>query len=126
MTREIPTLDRERLSRLLEVGRGLLSELRLEQVLDRLLDTARELTGAQYAAIGVLDESRTELARFLTRGIDADTHRAIGDLPRGRGVLGVLIEHPRPLRLHDVTSHPQSFGTPSRSEERRVGKECRL
>ena len=84
MTADSSALDSERLHSLLHVGRGLLSELRLEQVLDRLLDTARELTGARYAAIGVLDESRTELARFLTRGIDADTHRAIGDLPRGR------------------------------------------
>src|SRR6185436_19083450 len=58
---------------------------------DRLLETAADLTGAQYAALGILDDGRRELARFLTRGIDADTHRAIGDLPRGRGILGVLI-----------------------------------
>ena len=62
-------------------------------------ETAAELTGARYAALGVLDESRRELARFLTRGIDEETHRAIGDLPRGRGILGVLIDDPRPLRL---------------------------
>src|SRR5689334_1552328 len=106
-------LDRERLQRLLAVGRGLISELRVEQVLDRLLDTARDLTGARYAALGILDESRTGLARFVTRGVDSDTRRAIGDLPHGHGVLGVLINHPEPLRLREVTAHPESYGFPS-------------
>ncbi len=113
MTTDASTLEPARLRRLIEVGRGLLSELRLEQVLDILLDTARELTGARYAAIGILDETRTELARFVARGIDADTRGRIGPLPRGRGVLGVLIEDPRPLRLSDVSDHPKSYGFPS-------------
>ena len=81
-------------------------------MLDRLLQTAADLTGARYVALGVLDEGRRELARFLTRGIDEDTHRAIGDLPRGRGLLGVLIDDPRPLRLDDVGDHPRSYGFP--------------
>jgi signal transduction histidine kinase len=102
----------QRLERLIEVGRALVSELDLEAVLERVLDAAQELTGAQYAALGVLDESRSELERFLTRGIDEETHRAIGDLPRGRGVLGVLITDPRPLRLTDVGEHSRSFGFP--------------
>src|SRR6266540_1106146 len=80
-------LDADRLARLLEVGRGLMAELQLEAVLDRLLETAAELTGARYAALGVLDADRVELARFITRGIDDETHRAIGELPRGRGIL---------------------------------------
>jgi signal transduction histidine kinase len=105
-------LDEHRLARLIEAGRGLLSELDLETVLDRLLQTAADLTAARYVALGVLDESRRELARFLTRGIDEDTHRAIGDLPRGRGLLGVLIDDPRPLRLDDVGDHPRSYGFP--------------
>src|SRR5215204_1500285 len=105
-------MDETRLRRLLDVGRSLLSELDRDVVLDRLLEVARELTGARYAAIGVLDERRVELERFLTRGIDEDTHRAIGDLPRGRGVLGVLIRDPRPLRLADVGTHPESYGFP--------------
>ncbi len=105
-------LDEHRLARLIEAGRGLLSELDLETVLDRLLQTAADLTGARYVALGVLDEGRRELARFLTRGIDEDTHRAIGDLPRGRGLLGVLIDDPRPLRLEDVGDHPRSYGFP--------------
>jgi signal transduction histidine kinase len=107
-----PALDAERLTRLLEVGRGLVAELQVDAVLDRLLETAAELTGAQYAAMGVLDADRVELARFITRGIDEETHRAIGDLPRGRGILGVLIREPRPLRLDDVNADPRSYGFP--------------
>jgi signal transduction histidine kinase len=105
-------LDEHSLARLIEAGRGLLAELDLEAVLDQLLQTAADLTGARYVALGVLDEGRRELARFLTRGIDEDTHRAIGDLPRGRGILGVLIDDPRPLRLDDVGDHPRSYGFP--------------
>jgi signal transduction histidine kinase len=105
-------LDQRRLARLLDVGRGVLSELDLDAMLDMVLETATELTGAQYAAVGVLDEERRTLARFLTRGIDEQTHRAIGDLPRGRGVLGVLIDDPHSLRLSDVGDHPRSFGFP--------------
>jgi len=99
-------------ARLLEAGRSLVAELDLEVVLERLLETARELTGARYAAIGVLDEERRALERFLTSGIDAATHATIGDLPRGRGILGVLIEDPRPLVLADVGAHPRSYGFP--------------
>jgi signal transduction histidine kinase len=105
-------MDERRLRRLLDVGRSLIAELDPEAVLDRLLDVAQELTGARYAAIGVLDDRREQLERFLTRGIDEETHRAIGDLPRGRGVLGVLIHDPRPLRLSDAGSHPESYGFP--------------
>jgi signal transduction histidine kinase len=105
-------MDEARLRRLLDVGRSLISELEPETVLQRLLDVARELTGARYAAIGVLDERRQGLERFLTVGIDEDTHRQIGDLPRGRGVLGVLISDPQPLRLADVSAHPRSYGFP--------------
>jgi len=72
----------------------------------------REITGAQFAALGVLDETRKGLARFLTSGIDEATHRAIGDLPSGSGVLGVLIDEPRALRLADVGEHPHSYGFP--------------
>jgi signal transduction histidine kinase len=104
--------DDQRLIRLIEVGRSLLSELDLDIVLDRVLETARDLTGAQYAALGILDERRRELAQFLTRGVDPETHRAIGDLPRGRGILGLLIEEPRPLRLADLGDHPRSYGFP--------------
>jgi signal transduction histidine kinase len=105
--------DEDKLRRLLDVGRALVGELDPEAVLERILQEARELTGARYAALGVLDETRSELERFLTVGIDAEGHRAIGDLPRGRGVLGVLIHDPRPLRLADVDEHPRSYGFPA-------------
>ena len=107
-----PPSEDDKLRRLLEVGRGLVSELDTEAVLDRILEEARAITGARYAALGVLDEPRTALERFITAGIDESTHRTIGDLPRGRGVLGALIEDPRPLRLADVGVHPQSYGFP--------------
>jgi two-component system, NarL family, sensor histidine kinase DevS len=106
------TSDAEKIRRLLDVGRALVAEHDTEAVLDRILNEAREITGARYAALGVLDESRRELERFLTLGVDPATHRAIGDLPRGRGVLGVLINDPRPLRLAHVGHHPQSYGFP--------------
>jgi signal transduction histidine kinase len=105
-------MDSDRAGRLLDVGRSLIAELDPEAVLDQLLEVALDLTGARYAAIGVLDDSREQLERFITRGIDEDAHRAIGDLPRGRGVLGVLIRDPRPLRLADVGTHPESYGFP--------------
>src|SRR4051795_919898 len=105
--------DRERrLGRLLEIGRSLVSEIELDVVLERVLEAARDLTGARYAAIGVLDEPHRSLERFLTVGIDEETQTRIGDLPHGRGVLGVLITDPHPLRLEDVGSHPRSFGFP--------------
>ncbi|MEA2248934.1 MAG: hypothetical protein QOH46_3463 [Solirubrobacteraceae bacterium] len=105
-------LDEERLLRLLAVGRGLAAELDLERVLRRVLDVARELTGARYAAVGVLDDRRQQLDRFLTVGIDDATHEAIGEQPRGHGILGVLISDPRPLRLRDVGAQPESYGFP--------------
>jgi signal transduction histidine kinase len=95
------------------VGRTLVSELEAETVLRRLLDAAREITGARYAALGVLSEDRKTLRRFLTVGIDEAAHREIGDLPRGRGVLGVLISEPKPLRLPHVGDHPRSYGFPA-------------
>jgi signal transduction histidine kinase len=105
-------LDEQRLRRIFDVGRAVVSELDLESVLRRVLEEARELTGARYAALGILDERRRELERFLTTGIDPATRHTIGDLPRGRGVLGVLIADPRPLRLSDVGEHARSYGFP--------------
>jgi signal transduction histidine kinase len=105
-------LEGDRLRRLMDVGRGLVSNLDLEAVLQQLVEVGRELTGAQYAALGILDAERRELERFITLGIDEATRTAIGDLPRGHGVLGELIRDARPLRLDDVGSHPHSYGFP--------------
>jgi signal transduction histidine kinase len=106
------SLDSARLGRLLEAGRALVAELDPLAVLDGILATAREVTGARYAALGILDEQRTSLDRFVTLGVDDQTRAAIGDLPRGRGVLGVLITEPKPLRLTNVSEHPRSYGFP--------------
>ena len=111
-------IEPARLERLLEAGRNVLWELDTELVLDRLLDTARELTGARYAALGVIapgardERGDRSLATFITSGVDAATHRAIGDLPRGRGILGLLVDEPTPLRLDRIADHEASFGFP--------------
>src|SRR3954449_1545700 len=105
-------LDDNRLRRLIDAGRTLVSELDIDALLEQLLAVAAEVTGAEYAALGILDEDRRELERFLTHGIGPEAHRAIGDLPRGRGILGVLIDDPRPLRLSSVGRDPRSFGFP--------------
>jgi signal transduction histidine kinase len=94
------------------MGQTLVSELEPDAVLEQVLDEARRLTGARYAALGVLDRERRELERFITAGVDEATYRKIGELPRGRGVLGVLIEDPRPLRLDEVSGHAESYGFP--------------
>jgi len=103
--------DRE-LRKLLDVGRTLVAELDVESLLRQILGTARELTGARYAALGILDEHKEELERFVFVGIDEETRRLIGPLPRGGGVLGELIRNPEPLRLPDVTQHRRSYGFP--------------
>lgn len=112
-TSENSVLDERRLRRLIDAGRGLVAELDPEIVLSRLLEVACEMTDARYAAIGILDSDRHELERFITRGIDEEEKRAIGSLPRGRGVLGLLIGEPKPLRLSDVGEHPRSYGFPA-------------
>jgi signal transduction histidine kinase len=105
-------IEQERFRRLIDVGNSLLSELDLEAVLQSVVEAARELTGARYAALGVLDRERRELERFINVGIDEATRREIGSLPRGRGVLGELIRDPAPLRLPDVNAHPHAYGFP--------------
>src|SRR3954471_22549744 len=100
------------LRRLLDVSRSVVSELDLEAVLRRVVEEACEITGAKYGALGVMNERGDSLDRFITTGIDQETHAAIGELPHGRGVLGVLITDPKPLRLSNVGAHPRSYGFP--------------
>lgn len=104
--------DEGRFRRLIDVGSEVLSELDLEAVLSSVVEAARELTGARYAALGVLDPERRELERFINVGINEEARRGIGNLPRGRGVLGELIREPKPLRLRDVERHPHAYGFP--------------
>jgi len=101
-----------RLRALVEAGVALTSELSLDALLQRLVEAAAELTGARYAALGVIDRTGSELERFLTTGVDAETHAAIGELPHGRGILGVLISEDAPLRLHNLGEDPRAVGFP--------------
>jgi signal transduction histidine kinase len=101
-----------RLRALVEAGVAITSELSLDALLQRLVEAAAELTTARYAALGVIDQSGSELERFLTTGMDAETQAAIGELPRGRGILGVLISEDAPLRLHNLGDDPRSVGFP--------------
>jgi signal transduction histidine kinase len=103
----------DRLRVLVDAGIALSSELSLDALLQQLVETAAQLTGARYAALGVIDQTGTGLERFLTTGIDAETHAAIGELPMGRGILGVLIREAKPLRLESLADDPRSVGFPS-------------
>ena len=90
----------------------LLSEERLvSSVLQRVVDISRELSGARYAALGVLDDNG-QLKSFLTSGIDKPARDAIGDLPSGKGLLGVMLERTEPLRVDKISTHPKSVGFP--------------
>jgi signal transduction histidine kinase len=89
------------------------SDLDLHSVLRRIVEAAVELVGARYGALGVLDEARTGLADFITVGIDQTTHKAIGELPKGLGLLGSLITDAEPLRVADLSEHPDRAGFPA-------------
>ena len=89
------------------------SGLELDQILPRLVQSACDLTGARYGALGVLDETGNRLAQFITTGLGDAERAAIGDLPTGKGILGVLITDARPLRLTDLGSDPRSVGFPA-------------
>jgi signal transduction histidine kinase len=102
----------DRLRALLDAGIALSSELSLDAVLQKIVEAAAELTGARYAALGVIDPTGQILERFVVTGIDEETQAAIGDLPRGGGILGVLIHEARPLRLDELAVHPRSVGFP--------------
>ena len=102
----------ERLRALVETGIALSSELSPEALLRMLAETAVALTGARYGALGVIDRLGTGLEQFITVGIDPESATMIGELPRGRGVLGVLIRERALLRLGDLSQDPRSVGFP--------------
>lgn len=107
-----PRQAETRLRELIDASIALNAELSLENLLQKLVESAASLTGARYAALGVIDETGAALERFITAGIDQETRTTIGDLPRGRGVLGVLIREARPLRLSHLGEDPRSVGFP--------------
>ena len=104
-----PRSLRQLLDAVLTVG----SDLDLPGMLQRIVQAAVDLVDARYGALGVLDDTRTRLAQFITVGIDDETHHAIGHLPEGHGILGLLILDAKPLRLPDLREHPDSYGFPS-------------
>jgi signal transduction histidine kinase len=101
----------DRLRRLLHANRSIVQELSLPAVLHRIVDTARDVAGARYAALGVIGADGL-LEQFLHVGLDDDAVQAIGELPKGRGVLGALIEDPKPIRLTRIADDPRSSGFP--------------
>ena len=111
MARVVQT-DKDRLRAVLDASIVVTSELSIEAVLQRIVESAAELTRARYAALGVIDQSGTGLENFVTTGFDEETIRSIGDLPRGRGILGVLIRDAKPLRLAELGADPRSVGFP--------------
>ena len=104
--------DPAKLRRVLQAALLLEANLELPALLRHVVDEARSITGARYAALGVLNAERTALAEFITVGLEPEEEERIGARPTGRGVLGLLITDPRPLRLARLGSHPDSYGFP--------------
>lgn len=101
----------ERLPVLADAAAALAGELSLDAVLQTIVEAARTATGARYAALGVIGEDDT-ISRFVYKGINEETARRIGHLPRGKGLLGLLIRDPRIVRTEDIAAHPASYGFP--------------
>ncbi|GAB7051620.1 two-component system sensor histidine kinase [Catenuloplanes indicus JCM 9534] len=104
--------SRERLRALLDAVVGISTDLDLRSTLQRIVEAACSLAGARYGALGVVGPDR-RLTDFITHGMTREQAAHIGDLPHGRGVLGLLIQDPRPVRMPDITQHPQSYGFPA-------------
>jgi signal transduction histidine kinase len=103
----------ERMRGLVSAVVSIAEDLTLEAVLDRVVNSARELVGAKYAALGVLAPDGKVLSHFVTVGMDAETVEKIGPRPTGHGVLGLLINEPHPIRLHDLGTYSDSYGFPA-------------
>jgi signal transduction histidine kinase len=103
-----PTSLRQLLDAVTAIG----ADLDLAATLRRIVEAATALVDARYGALGVLNPQRNALAEFITVGLDDEERRAIGDHPKGHGILGLLIVDPRPLRLRDVSERPERFGFP--------------
>ncbi len=101
-----------RLERVIREVPSLMAELDLHAVLERVAELAAEIVGARYVAVGLLAPDGQALDTFVTAGLDEEERRAIGPLPTGRGILGLLIREARPIRLRDLREHPVSSGFP--------------
>ncbi|MFC5099412.1 GAF domain-containing sensor histidine kinase [Kibdelosporangium philippinense] len=104
--------SQDRIHRLLDAVVSVASDLSLPDVLRRIVQSSIDLVGARYAAMGVLAPEGTSLQEFIYIGIDDQQRELIGDLPHGKGILGLLINHPEPIRIPDLHEHPQSYGFP--------------
>jgi two-component system, NarL family, sensor histidine kinase DevS len=112
--------DQRRLRLLLDAVVGIAADLSFDSVLERIAQVASELVQARYAAIGVLGTGTEHpLRAFIHHGLGDDERRRIGDLPRGHGLLGLIIDQPEPLRLKDIAAHPASYGFPDHHPEMR-------
>ena len=107
-----PVPSSERLERLVVAASSLLTEVSLEGVLQRVVEVAAAVIGARFAAIGVLGPDGRLLESFTTHGIDPEQRALIGPPPRGHGILGLVIREAKPIRLPDLTLHPDSYGFP--------------
>ena len=103
---------RDRFERLLSAGVEIFSHHTLTAVLQQVVDAAREVVGARYAALGVLAPGGTSLSEFVTSGMTVEERQRIGALPIGHGLLGVVIRRPKPIRVPDISKHSQSAGFP--------------
>ncbi|MFC7492197.1 MULTISPECIES: GAF domain-containing sensor histidine kinase [unclassified Knoellia] len=104
--------SQERMASLLDAVVAVSSNLDLADVLHRIVVSACELVDATYGALGVLGPGGEELIEFVTHGLTEDQRVAIGTLPRGHGLLGLIISSPQPQRVTDIGEHPRSFGFP--------------
>ena len=104
--------DPSTLRRVLDAVLLIEADLELPVLLRHVTEEACAMTGARYGALGVLDESRTHLAEFITVGLEADQEEEIAARPTGQGVLGLLVANPEPLRLSQLSAHEESFGFP--------------
>ena len=102
---------RDRLDGLVEAMLAVSSGLDLEDTLRSIVHMATRLVDARYGALGVHDEAK-RMVRFVHEGFDDETIRRVGHLPEGKGVLGLLIDDPRPVRLSNIADHPASAGFP--------------
>jgi signal transduction histidine kinase len=107
-----PPSAQERLVRLVRASSALITEVSVEGVLQRVVQVGAEVIGARYAAIGVIAPDGRVLESFTTYGIEAELRASIGQPPRGHGILGLVIREAKPIRLPDLTKHPDSYGFP--------------
>ena len=110
---------REQSNALLDAVLAFSADLDLSEVLVHIVRSSCALVGARYGALGVLSPDHDRLVEFVSHGMSEEQMALIGDVPKGLGVLGLVVREPRPLRLRDVREHPESFGVPGHHPDMR-------